>query len=416
MGLSAGNRQPICFTPTPSPSQIPQAADDRDNRATYIPTLDGWRAIAILAVIFHHATLPLIPAHPWLRFGDQGAAGVDVFFALSGFLICSRLLQENREHGRINLKAFYARRAFRILPPYLTYLATLALMSVVGLVSLHAFDWISCLTFTRNYLQDPFWSWKTGHFWSLSVEEHFYLIFPAALVLTGWQRMRRWLPFFLLAVTAWRMLDYRFHIFDRLLPQVPFPYRSDIRLDGIALGCLAALLVASPNIREAIRRRVNATVIVVLAAALLVVTFIPVPMSVLVQKLLISAVILATVLRPEVWTTRWLEMNWLRWLGRLSYSLYIWQQLFFTPTLTGPGSRYLKLLFGRFGISGTADHLRILELPLLLGAALLMASLSYYVVEQPAMRWGRRVMAARRRCPLPATAGLPLLEPQSKTA
>lgn len=382
----------------------------------YVPTLDGWRAVAILAVIFHHATLALIPSCPWLRFSEQGAAGVDIFFALSGFLICLRLLEEIRRHGRINLKSFYARRAFRILPPYLAYMMALAVMACFGVVTLRTADWISCLTLTRNYLQAQFWSWTTGHFWSLSVENHFYLIFPAALALSGWKRMRNWLPFLLLAATSWRMLDYRFHLFDQLLPNVPFPYRTDIRLDEIAMGCLAALLTASPRVRHAIAQRLNSAAIIFLAVLLLFVTFRPVPGGILLQKLTIAALVMATALRSDLWTARWLEARWLRWLGRLSYSLYIWQQLFLWPTLTAVGSRHLQPWMTRLGIADNSVALRLLELPFLLGGALAMAMLSYYVVEQPALRWGRRLMAGRKPVAPSAPLTLPGLEPARRTA
>src|SRR5689334_2059753 len=84
----------------------------------HLPALDGWHAVAIAAVILYHG----LPAHGPARFG---ASGVSIFFALSGFLICSRLLAERERSGRIDLGGFYVRRAFRIMPPYLLYLAVL---------------------------------------------------------------------------------------------------------------------------------------------------------------------------------------------------------------------------------------------------------------------------------------------------
>ncbi len=362
----------------------------------YIPTLDGWRAVAILAVIFHHAMIPLLGVHPWLNFSEQGALGVDVFFALSGFLICSRLLDERAKSGFIDIKAFYLRRAFRILPPYLTYLAALAMMIPFGLGSRQLAEWISCLTFTRNYLPASLWTWKTGHFWSLSVEEHFYLIFPAVLILIGSSRMRRFLPWLIAAATTWRVADYRFHIFDKVFPGIPYPYRSDIRLDGIAFGALAALILAAPGVKEAVRRHITGPRIAAAAALLLTIIYVPVPMAVLFQRVLIAALVAATALRPEVFVTRWLEAKWVRWIGRLSYSLYIWQQMFFVPTQNALGKMLAKLPIFHPVLAGASDRAFILQIPLLCAGTLLMAVISFYLIEQPALRRGARYLKSRK--------------------
>src|SRR5258708_25036095 len=96
----------------------------------HIPTLDGWRAIAISMVMFHHAVRGLYARdedyfnHSWTLFG---AFGVDVFFGLSGLLITRLLLDEARQTGSIHLRAFYIRRGFRILPPCLVFLLAVGL-------------------------------------------------------------------------------------------------------------------------------------------------------------------------------------------------------------------------------------------------------------------------------------------------
>lgn len=361
----------------------------------YIPTLDGWRAIAILAVLFHHAMIPLLGAHPWLRFSEQGSLGVDVFFALSGFLICSRLLHERAKTGFIDLKAFYLRRSFRILPPYLTYLAVLLIMASFGLSNLHLADWLSCLTFTRNYIPGHLWSWETGHFWSLSVEEHFYLIFPSALILLGSRRLRHLLPWFVAAVTLWRMADYRLHLFDHVFAGVPSPYRTDVRLDGIALGALAALIVAVPSLKDAFRRRLTGRRIAAAALLLLTVTFVAIPMAVLLQKLLIAALVAATALRPDLLVTRWLEAKWLRWIGRLSYSLYIWQQMFFVPSQNAIGRVLAKSTLLVAQLPDATDRAWILQMPVLAAGTLAMALMSFYLVERPVLKWGAHYLKAR---------------------
>ncbi len=112
--------------------------------AGYLPTLDGWRTVAILAVMICHATDSVFHAegsHPnaFLHAVTRyGALGVDIFFGISGFLICSRLLTEHQGNGGIRLGRFYMRRFFRILPPYLTYLGGLAALAAFGLVPILA--------------------------------------------------------------------------------------------------------------------------------------------------------------------------------------------------------------------------------------------------------------------------------------
>jgi peptidoglycan/LPS O-acetylase OafA/YrhL len=360
-----------------------------------IPTLNGFRALAILAVIFHHATIPLVGAHPLLRFTERGSMGVDVFFALSGFLICTLLIKEINKSGRIDLKGFYLRRLFRILPAYYAYLGFVFVLTCFGICRIQLAEWIACLTFTKNYLPSHFWAWQTGHFWSLSVEEHFYLIFPAMLALVGIPRMRRWLPAFLILAAAWRMLDYRLHLFDRLIAGVPFPFRSDMRLDGIAFGCLTALLVANPRIRGAMQKRVSSVVIIAMLLSLHTLIVTKLPMSILLERALIPVIIAATALRPELWAARWLEWSFFQWVARLSYSLYLWQQLFFTPTVSSNVLWFHSSFARRLMLQQNIDGIWAFQLPFLMAGTFLMAMFSYHFIEQPSLRLGRRWMASR---------------------
>ncbi len=131
--------------------QLPARAPASSSRAPrdYIPTLDGWRAIAIMAVIVCHGSGQLFsaagrfPNPQWLRLTDYGALGVDVFFGISGFLICTRILQDKDGLGRISLRSFYIRRAFRILPPYLLHLAVLGLLTTAGILTVQRWEFTS---------------------------------------------------------------------------------------------------------------------------------------------------------------------------------------------------------------------------------------------------------------------------------
>src|SRR5579871_2509992 len=129
-----------------------------------LPGLDGIRAISIGLVLAFHVT----ESAGWNSF-RAGSFGVEIFFVLSGFLITWLLCCEDNRYGSISLRTFYARRALRILPPALAYLATLEFLAQFALVS--SAGVLPCLAFIRNLVGgDP----STAHFWSLSVEEQFY--------------------------------------------------------------------------------------------------------------------------------------------------------------------------------------------------------------------------------------------------
>jgi peptidoglycan/LPS O-acetylase OafA/YrhL len=126
----------------------------RAGKAGYLPTLDGWRAIAIFAVLLDHQIeySPLRNFPRFTAFAHTGPNGVSLFFAISGFLICSRLLEEHQAFGRISLRGFYVRRACRILPPALLYLFALAILATLGLIVVSSAELWSSLLFFRNYL------------------------------------------------------------------------------------------------------------------------------------------------------------------------------------------------------------------------------------------------------------------------
>ncbi|WP_374632832.1 acyltransferase family protein [Paracoccus sp. (in: a-proteobacteria)] len=155
----------------------------------YFGSLDGLRCLCILAVIWHHSPL-MDPASP-VQLLARGFVGVDMFFVLSGFLITTLLLREERDSGTISLSAFYWRRALRILPAYLLLLSAMSLYWI-GVKGQH--DLLPLvpyyLLFLANFLlaQIPLMSVT----WSLSVEEQFYLLWPLTMLLLpllAWRRI-----------------------------------------------------------------------------------------------------------------------------------------------------------------------------------------------------------------------------------
>jgi peptidoglycan/LPS O-acetylase OafA/YrhL len=346
-------------------------------RSGYLPTLDGWRAIAIAGVLLDHGTEAFFRHSPWYSFLRTGPNGVSLFFAISGFLICSRLLEEEQLCGRIGLRGFYLRRACRILPAAFTYLGVLALLAFFGLIIVTPIEWWSCVLFLRNYLPPHWiragWGGYTIHYWSLAVEEHFYLLWPALLALSGRVRAIYVAAGLSVAVAIWRWWDFHHQLVNRYLPGLLFPSRTDVRLDALLLGCLAALVLANPSARAWLRRYFTVKVWWACLIAYLISQVVLRRHDYgLQESTLLAALVAGTVLNSTGLVGQLLENPVLKWIGRLSYSLYLWQQLFLIP-----GARWPLSMLQRF--------------PWNLVPVFVMALLSYELVERPMMRLGHRL-------------------------
>jgi len=353
---------------------------DAGRKSAYLPTLDGWRAIAILAVIFHHDELHAIGRFSTGWVYEYGNTGVDVFFAISGILICSRLLDEEVIFGHIHLKSFYIRRAFRILPPALLYLCTLAILSRLLPISITLREFAGSFFFCRNYPSlvgavDGVKSWYTGHFWSLAVEEQFYLFLPTLLVVTARKYRMGVLGFLALLITVHRT----FALHSRPWSQIQF--HTDIRLDALLVPAIFAVLASNPRAREYFKRGLRfwpalfVVIICVLpfgAGTAWRATFIIWAMPCLV---------LGSILNPANIFGTFLESSVLRYIGRISYSLYLWQQLFFTQHFI-PWTRPL----------GIAQ-----SWPLCLLLTFGCAIASYHLLERPLARLGHKLAPSATR-------------------
>ncbi|HLJ44799.1 MAG TPA: acyltransferase [Bryobacteraceae bacterium] len=341
-----------------------------------LPALDGWRAVAITLVLFAHMRFPgdaLATAAPY------GAMGVHLFFAISGLLITHRLLEEESLTGRIGLRGFYIRRAFRILPAATVYLAVLCVLGfLLRWIPLSIGQIASSALFFRNYWVEPAaQSWYTGHYWSLSVEEHFYLVWPGLLVLIGTRRARWTVPVLACLFALWRAADSHFGWIANLNPALRAVVgRTDYRMDGLLWGCAAAFLWHSRfrNWLAARGRSEYALIPVFLITALLVVR--P-PGYVALLALLMPVPLLFTASQPKGFLTKPLDSAAARWLGQRSYSVYLWQMLF----LPAYG---IPVAFGW-----------VQQFPWNLVFVLACASAGYYLVERPMRRWGRRLASSR---------------------
>jgi peptidoglycan/LPS O-acetylase OafA/YrhL len=303
---------------------VAQSAEHR------IPSLDGLRGISIALVLLGHlagtAGFPLSEGSG--SFSAIAALGVRVFFVISGFLITGLLLDEMTRHGRIRIGRFYFRRTLRIFPPYYVFLAFTVMASALGAFALEPGDVGHTLTYTANYHEGR--SWYIGHTWSLSVEEQFYLLWPAVLLLSGVRRGILIAAAVVLISPAIRLFEWNF---------VPWAAsgvgtRFETVADSIAIGCVLA------GSRAWLHR--SALYIRALASPL----FIIVPLLGVAGGLLsdhpqasfavgMSVSNLAAVLCIDWAVTfhdgrigRVLNAQPLMFVGWISYSLYLWQQLF----------------------------------------------------------------------------------------
>lgn len=313
-----------------------------------------------------------------------GAFGVDIFFGLSGLLITGLLLKQWGETGAISLKAFYTRRAFRILPIYLVFLGVVA---VLGLMH-GPRELASCLLFFRNYLPAGL-DWRdTADLWSLSVEEHFYLIWPSLLVLCGLKWGRHVAAYFAIAVGIWRMMEPQMNL--HLFPGVPPHLRTDLRMDALLWGAVVAFTLNDAMARDKLRLQLQFWPWLGMVALALASIVYYSNLTSMFLAVLIPMILAGTLLHPKWLVSRLLDSAPFAWVGRISYSLYIWQQLFLVPGWDHPAHFWTRL-------------------PWNLPAVLAVACLSYYFIETPLLRVGGRLAAAFSRPLTPECAKQPAL-------
>ena len=311
-----------------------------------IPSLDGLRAISITLVILSHLV-------KWKHIsfrvpGGYGDLGVQVFFILSGFLITSLLLREIGRSSTIDLRDFYIRRAFRIFPAAFVFLAVVI---VLYWRQMRWFHIAAAIFYGAN--MDISRPWIFGHLWSLSIEEQFYLLWPFAL--KKWRRHKTAILLGAFALTpAFRTALYAFHVHNGLNGSLP------VYADQLAIGCLLAIFASRLP-------KIAGSLALAMALVAFAVPWFPAhsPGRTLfllfflrpVLDVSIAGVVLHVIQVP------YRALNWapVAWLGRISYSLYLWQELF----CSNPGFH-----IGYF----------------LIVPALGCACLSYYFVEQPMLR------------------------------
>lgn len=306
----------------------PCSAHERFLAASYFPGLDGLRALAISAVVFHHSTSRPLPG-----FIGRGHLGVQLFFCISGFLITALLLREKRESGSIALGRFWIRRSLRIFPLYYTVLGLFALFMAFADTSPARAQFFGNLPFLLSYTGNWWVNYGVPHpvvfgfAWSLATEEQFYALWPpllkaskrASLALVA-----------LLCLLGFDQLAERGGLAFALTRHGPVERIVTSFSSSIALGALFALVLDGPHGHRLAKWLGHSLALPSCAALALLLVVRPVE-PFLCFEFTAAALVAAAALREDGGRFRLLSSTPLVQVGKASYGMY----LFHVPVIGG---------------------------------------------------------------------------------
>jgi peptidoglycan/LPS O-acetylase OafA/YrhL len=333
---------------------------ERRLKDTYIPAIDGMRAIAIgLVIAAHFGAERFVP----------GGFGVTLFFFISGFLITRLLILERESSGKNNIPAFYVRRFLRLGPALMMMIAVVSLIYFLFLGSLKGAQILAGLFYYMNFYElfganGPLPLWQL---WSLAVEEHYYLIFPLVFALS-WHRRERFLTGLIgliVVVLLWRVVL----VVGWSAPENRTNLATDTRIDSILFGAILAALLKTRF--SGVTRFFENRGMIAVAVLMLLVTFIyrdqifRETIRYSIQGVTLIPLFYSVLFSPRFSIAkRMLEFPAMVWIGKLSYSLYLYHfaVLFFVralwPEVLTPTLVSILITFAA-------------------------ASLSYYYIEKP---------------------------------
>jgi peptidoglycan/LPS O-acetylase OafA/YrhL len=331
---------------------------------SHLPALDGLRFIAVFLVIFYHSGFTDIP----------GAHGVMIFFVLSGFLITWLLIKENEKTGTISPKAFFKRRILRIFPAFYVYsLVTLGLLLALKkeVPWTHA---LSSFFYLSNYFTafHPESNNAFSHTWSLAIEEQFYLFFPFLFLLfcRNLKQLALAIGGIICLTWIWRIvLVFGFEASGNYIYSA-----FETRLDNLLVGCLLAIILRQESLKsfwQICLSNVSMSFVTITCLAVSIYfsqsneTY-KAALGFTIEPILIAIFIAQAIAFSARGFWKWLDYKSIKFLGVLSYSLYLYQQL-----TTG------------FVLTRLAGFPLILQMAVIIMLTIVIAMISYYVIEKP---------------------------------
>lgn len=323
--------------------------------------------------------------HGWPAVAPAGYMGVDVFFVVSGFLITGLLLRDAEQRGRIPLGAFYLRRARRILPAAVTVLAVVSVLTIAVVPQREWRSWFREIVASALYYEN--WqlaidsqiprradleSTPVQHYWSLSVEEQFYLFWPLLMIAAIWFAARRGvgsrrvLLLLLGAVTIASFLHCV--VLTALDPDLAY-FSTFTRTWEFGVGGLLALVAATPlHGHERLRAAVSLTGLVLIAVPIVAFRSPDVfPGAIVLLPVLGTLGVIWAGMPRVAWSpARLAALPPVQWMGDVSYSLYLWHWpiFMFMPYLTGvPSPPWLMVLLVAFSFLVAGLSKRYIEDP-----------------------------------------------------
>jgi len=310
-----------------------------------IKGFDGIRALAVISVVLTHLGIfdVLTESHilsPVLIPMIHGGTGVQAFFVLSGFLITTLLTSEFKATGTISIKNFFLRRVLRIFPLYILFLVFATLLHTIAP---NVTSWES-LTFAYlycyNFVPKEFYTSFMGHTWSLAVEEHFYLVWPMVFMFL-FAKHRLYLVGLVLTFILGAPIIHVLLLKTGFSTQYFVERWSFIAGFGIALGCFAALLIEGKQLPNRIRIIAEHPATLAISATLYANSIFISSDSWFIQNIVTSFLRTIGITFAIVWIyfnqtsllTKLLELRFLKYIGLISYGIYMYQGLFLA---TGP--------------------------------------------------------------------------------
>ncbi len=349
-------------------------------RFQHFPALDGVRAIAIISVMLYHLEFLVPELNPLVR---GGFLGVDIFFVLSGFLITSILLKEQDSFGSISLKNFFIRRFFRLAPAFWFFLVVLYFFGNYILPPIQAQIIYDNYNFAYAFFYLMNWhrasneaiTGNLNHTWSLAIEEQFYIIWSVVLYKAFSEgRNRKQITIatagFIVVIILWRAIRAFIGVDVYILY-----YSTDTRIDALLIGCVASMIYCWRLVPDAFfeSRPFRILTITALLISFLILfgnSYTDIDLyygSISLFTTSIATLLLWIVTRNGTWLHFILESGPLRWIGRISYPLYLWHYAFYEFAKKSFESVAVQVIVG-------------------IATAIVVAAISYYIIEKPFLR------------------------------